>query len=518
MTVYHPRAHATVHPERPALIFADSGESLSYAALVERSDRAACLFEHFGLGEGDTVAIFLENHIRYPELCWAAKNSGITYACVSSQSSVEDASYVVDNCDAKLLISSAHLAPVALEVAGRAPGLRACLMIDGAQSPFQSYETLLAQMPASPLKGRRRGPSMLYSSGTTGRPKGVRTALPAEGPEVPPRRFAMLQQRYGFDADTVLLAPGPQYHAAPGRFMMSVQRAGGTLVSFRRFDAEATLAAMERYRVTHGLFVPTMSIRLLELPAQTRSRYRLDSLKCVVHLAAPCPIPVKERIIDWWGPIVEEMYAGTEAVGHTLINSQEWLAHKGSVGRPAAGAAIRILDESGRELPPFTPGLIHMRNGHRFEYYKDPEKTRGAIDDEGWGTLGDIGYLDHDGYLYLTDRQSHMIISGGVNIYPQEAENVLYAHPAIADVAVIGVPHPVFGEEVKAVVQPRTFPVAEPEQLAEDIIAFCRARLSRIKCPRTVDFVESLPRTETGKLLKRVIKDRYWAGRQSRIV
>jgi long-chain acyl-CoA synthetase len=282
--------------------------------------------------------------------------------------------------------------------------------------------------------------------------------------------------------------------------MMSVQRTGGTMISFQKFDAQATLEAIDRYRATFGIFVPTMFVRMLALPDAVRARYDGSSMRCALHLAAPCPIPVKERMIAWWGPIIEELYGGTEAIGHLLISSAEWLAHKGSVGRPATGCRVKILDDEGRELPPMAPGVIWMNNGHRFEYYKDAEKTRGSITDDGWGTLGDIGYLDDDGYLYLTDRKAHMIISGGVNIYPQEAENVLYAHPAVEDVAVIGVPHDTMGEEVKAVVQLKSGTTAS-DALADELIAYCRARLSLPKCPRSVDFVDELPRSEAGKLV-----------------
>lgn len=284
------------------------------------------LFQRLGLQQGDTLIIWLENHIRYAELCWAAKNSGITYACISSQASVADAAYIVKNSDAKLLISSSNLAEFAVPVARNVSSDLRCLMIDGAQAPFECYDSLLEKESATPLSGRRRGPSMLYSSGTTGRPKGVRTALPEDGPEIPPRRFVMLQQRYGLAEDTVLVCPGPFYHAAPGRFMMSMQRAGGTLIGFRRFDAQRTLDAIEQYEATHGLFVPTMFIRLLDLPEATRERYARNKMRCVLHLGAPCPAPVKERMIEWWGPIIEEMYSGTEAVGHTMIDSQDGCA------------------------------------------------------------------------------------------------------------------------------------------------------------------------------------------------
>jgi acyl-CoA synthetase (AMP-forming)/AMP-acid ligase II len=486
----------------------DGGGSISYGDMVANADRAAQLFQQLGLNQGDTIAIHLENHLRYPEICWAAKNSGITYACVSSLSSADDAGYIVDNSDAKLLITSAALADVAIQVVRSRKHLL-CLMLDGAASPFGRYEDLLERAPATPLHNRWRGPSMLYSSGTTGRPKGVRTPLMEEPPETPPRRLAMLVRRYGLAADTVLINPGPLYHAAPGRFMMSVHRTGGTVIGFRKFDAEATLRAIQDFRATHGVFVPTMLIRMLQLPEDVRDRYNHASLRCAIHLAAPCPISIKERMIQWWGPIIYELYGGTEAVGYTLISSDEWLAHKGSVGRADLGCNIRILDDAGNELPPFEPGVIYMFNGNRFEYHKDPEKTRTVFTTDGWATLGDIGYLDREGYLYLTDRQAHMIISGGVNIYPQEAENVLAAHPDVADVAVIGVPHPEFGEEVKAVVQLLQDP-DDPQSLEEELIAHCRFTLSAIKCPRSVDFVKQLPRNEAGKLLKRELRKLYW--------
>lgn len=518
MTVPHPRAHAAAHPDKPALIIADTGESISYAQLIERADRAAQLFASLGLVEGDTLALLLENHVRYPELIWAAKNSGITYVCISSQSSVDDAAYIVDNCDAKLLVSSARLADVARPLAQRLGDRLQYLMVDGEAAPhFPSYEALLErETPVAP-QGRRRGPSMLYSSGTTGRPKGVRATTPVEPPEVPPRRHGLLVQQYGYDADTVLINPGPMYHAGPGRFMVCVLRCGGTVVSLRKFDAPAVLQAIETHRATHGLFVPTMFIRMLRLDDAQRTRHDLSRLRCVVHLGAPCPIPVKEKMIEWLGPVIDEMYAGTESIGHTFIGSRDWLAHKGSVGKPPAGCRIRIVDENDNDQPTGVPGLIRLHNGNRFAYHKDEEKTRGAIDAQGWGTFGDVGYLDDEGYLYLTDRQSHMIISGGVNIYPQEAENLLATHPGVTDVAVIGVPHAEFGEEVKAVVQPRVFPVPHPEIFAAELIAYCRWRLTALKCPRTVDFVETLPRSESGKLLKRLVKEPYWAGRSSLI-
>jgi long-chain acyl-CoA synthetase len=517
VNILHPRAVASHFPEKAALIIADTGESLSYATLVANSDRAAQLFAAMGLVEGDTIALFLENHISFPELCWAAKNSGITYACIGRQSSVSDASYIVENSGAKLLVSSSTLREVALAVSARCGDKVQYLMLDGVSAPYLPYESMRDDMPALPLAGRRRGPSMLYSSGTTGQPKGVKTPLPDEAPEIPPRRLAMLQHYYGLDADTVLVNPGPFYHAAPGRFMISLQRLGGTTVAFKKFDAEATLAAIETYRATHGLYVPTMFIRMLRLDKAVRESYSSEHLSCVIHLAAPCPIPVKEQMIAWWGPVIQEMYGGTEAVGHTFINSNQWLAHKGSVGLPAKGCEIRIIAEDGRDLEANAIGAIYMRNGNQFEYHGDSAKTKGVFIDGGWATLGDIGYLDDDGYLYLTDRKAHMIVSGGVNIYPQETENILYGHPQIADVAVIGVPHDEFGEEVKAVVQVRG-ELNNPVELEKNIINYCRQHLSPIKCPRSVDFVDELPRNEAGKLVKRIVRDAYWQGRNSKLV
>ena len=505
----HPRAVAEEEPDRPALIMADRGQSISYRELVERSDRAANLFASLGLVEGDTVAFLLENDIRYPELIWAAKNSGIRYVCVSTHLNGLDAAYVVGDCGAKLLVTSWAMRGVAAEALAGLSSCPALLMIDGAEPPFAAYEAALERQPATPPSGRRRGPSMLYSSGTTGRPKGVKTLIPEAPPETPPQRYPMLLQQYGFGADTVLVNPGPFYHAAPNRFMVSVMRAGGTVIGFSAFDPAAVLAALGRFRVTHGFFVPTMFGRMLKLDEATRAAVDTSSLRHAIHAAAPCPVEVKRAMIRWWGPVIAELYGGTEAFGHTFINSEEWLAHPGSVGRAAQGCSIKIVDEAGHRLQLGQRGRIMMANGLRVEYHGDDAKTGALYDDEGYASLGDVGYLDGDGYLYLTDRESHMIIVGGVNIYPQEAEAVLEQHPAIADVAVIGVPDADMGEAVKAVVQLHS-PGAGDAELAEDILAFCRARLSLHKCPRSVDFVASLPRNEVGKLVKRTLRASYW--------
>jgi long-chain acyl-CoA synthetase len=283
-----------------------------------------------------------------------------------------------------------------------------------------------------------------------------------------------------------------------------------------KFDAEQALALIERYRVTHSQWVPTMFVRLLRLPEDVKRKYDLSTHRCAVHAAAPCPIEIKRQMIEWWGPILYEYYAGSEGNGFAVINSEEWLAHPGSVGRAILGE-LRILDEDGRQCPPRVAGGIYFANGPKFEYHNDPAKTAGAYSTEGWSTLGDVGYVDEEGWLYLTDRKAYMIISGGVNIYPQEAENVLTAHPKVVDVAVFGVPNAEFGEEVKAVVQPVDMAQAGPP-LAEELIAYCRERLADVKCPRSIDFDPELPRHPNGKLYKRILRDRYWRDRASNII
>jgi acyl-CoA synthetase (AMP-forming)/AMP-acid ligase II len=513
----HPRSVAAIDPDRPAVIMAESGERLSYGALIRRTDQAANLFAALGLEAGDTIAILLENHIRYAEICWAAKNSGLYYACIGCQLNTPDVHYIVRNCDAKLLISSWALRERALDVAALLGPDVALLMIDGAEAPFRSYEHLLETEEATPLPGRTRGASMLYSSGTTGRPKGVRMPLEPVPPEVPPRRYPILLASFGFCDRMVFVNPGPLYHAAPLRLMMSTHRVGGTAINFVKFDPVLALEMIRRHRATHGFFVPTMFVRMLRLSPGERAAADVSSMRCAIHGAAPCPIAIKEAMLAWWGKVIYELYGGTEGIGQTIISPEEWLAHKGSVGRPPRGMSVKILGPAGEELGPHQPGLIYARGGARFSYYKEPEQTESVYTADGYATFGDIGYVDEEGYLYLTDRHAHMIISGGVNIYPQEAENVLITHPKIADVAVIGVPDPEFGEQVKAIVE-LDAPCGDPAGLAEEIIAFCRARLSPIKCPRSVDFIDRLPRNDLGKLQKRDLRRRYWADHATLIV
>jgi len=501
----HPTELAERLGDRPAIIMARTGETISFAELEDRSNRLAQLFRARGIERGDVVAIFLENNPRFLEVAWAAHRCGLLYTAVNSHLTADEAAYIVNDCGARLLVSSAALAPVATEldidVAHR-------LMIDGVAPGWESYEDAVAAHPPVPVADECQGDFMLYSSGTTGRPKGIRRPMsfaPLDEPEA-----VSLYDALGLVEGAVYLCPAPLYHSAPMAWSMASLRRGATVVVMERFDPAEMLELIEKHHITHAQLVPTMFVRLLKLPEDERKGYDVSSLQAVVHAAAPCPVDVKQQMIDWWGPIISEYYSATEGMGATFITSPEWLEHRGSVGRSMLGA-VHILDDDGNELPPGEPGVIWFEGGQAFEYHNDPDKTAEARVD-GLATVGDVGYVDEDGYLYLTDRKTFMIISGGVNIYPQEAENVLVAHPKVMDVAVIGVPNEDLGEEVKAVVQPMRWEDAGPE-LETELLEWCRERLSTYKRPRSIDFEKELPRLDTGKLYKRLLRDRYWAGR-----
>lgn len=498
----HPFVHAASQPEKPALIMAGSGARLSYAELEARSNQAAHLYRAAGLKRGDVIALFLENLLDYLPLVWGAQRSGLYYTCISTRLTAEEAGYIVADCGAKLLIASAALAASA-----DLPALPHRYALGGDIAGYVRLEPALAGLPTSRIADESAGRDMLYSSGTTGRPKGVTGPLSDVPLDQPDPLSSMAGRLYGLGPDSIYLSPAPLYHAAPLRYCMSVHRYGGTVVMMEKFDAEQYLALVERHRVTHSQVVPTMFVRMLKLPDDVRARYDVSSLQAVIHAAAPCPIEVKERMIGWFGERIYEYYSATEGAGFTTISPQEWLRKKGSVGKAVLGET-RIVGEDGELLPAGREGRIFFHGGPPVAYHNAPEKTAEATGQHG-ATFGDIGYVDGDGYLFLTDRASYMIISGGVNVYPQETENVLVMHPKVADVAVIGVPNEELGEEVKAVVEPRDWADAGPELEAE-LIAFARARLSSIKCPRSIDFDPALPRHDTGKLYKRLLKDRYW--------
>lgn len=508
----HPGAIAAVTPDKPAVILAGSGQVVTYRQLDEESNRLAHLFRAAGLRPGDHVAFMLENHPLFLAVAWAAHRAGLYYTAISSRLQTDELAYIVGNCEARIFVTSAALSP-SIEAIG--PRVERKLMLDGVTPGFESYEEAVAGMPVTPIEDEVQGGDMLYSSGTTGRPKGVKPALGGLPLEEPSVLLRLIQGLFAPTGDSVYLSPAPLYHAAPLRYCMQFQRLGCTVVVMERFDPERYLEAVERYRITHSQLVPTMFIKMLKLPAETRAKYDVSSLRCAIHAAAPCPIPAKEAMIEWWGPIIHEYYAGTEGNGFLYTNSQDWLAHKGTVGRSLLGT-VHVCDEEGNDLATGEDGTVYFADSARFEYHGDPEKTRSVQDPQGrgWTTLGDIGHLDADGFLYLTDRRSYMIISGGVNIYPQEAENLLALHPKVADVAVFGVPDEEMGEQVKAVVQPADPQEAGPALEAE-LIAHCRAHLAHYKCPKSVDFREELPRHPTGKLYKRLLRDEYWPARTS---
>ncbi len=511
----HPCHHAQAHPDKPAYIMASSGESVSYRQLDQQSNRIAQLFRSLGLQPGDHIALFLENSPRFFEICWGAQRSGLIYTAISSRLTAPEVDYIVGDCGAKLFVTSAALAERAAELAAMMKGVAHRFMIGDVIGGYQSWEDAVARQPATRIAHETAGHDMLYSSGTTGRPKGVLPVVEPQPIDADNPLLQITRQAYGMDENTIYLSPAPLYHAAPLRFNMTVMKLGGTCIVMEAFDAEEFLRLVGQYKVTHSQLVPTMFVRFLKLPDEVRARYDMSSLKCVIHAAAPCPIPVKEKMIEWWGPIIWEYYAGTEGNGLTLCNSQEWLAHKGTVGRAVLGT-LKICDDQGNELPAGQPGTIYFAEGRPFEYHNDPRKTAESRHPKGWSTLGDVGFVDADGYLHLTDRKAFMIISGGVNIYPQEAENLLINHPKVMDCAVFGVPNEEFGEEVKAVVQPRDMSDASP-QLAEELIAYCKQNLAALKCPRSIDFAPELPRHPTGKLYKRLLRERYWQGRATKI-
>jgi len=502
-----PDWHAQRRPDKPAYVMAHSGEAVSYRELVDRSRRIARVLRDRGVAPGDRIAILMENNPRFLEVAWAGQRAALRYTAVSTRLTPAEVGYILADSGATALFTSVASAEVARAALPLAPSVASRFCVDGAAEGFEELAPLLVSRPATPLDDEAEGIDMLYSSGTTGRPKGVVDRLPFAPLGTPPGVAALLQTRWGFGADSVYLSPAPLYHAAPLRFNMTVHRFGGTSVVMESFDAAEALALIERHRVTHTQMVPTMFIRMLKLPEEQRRAFDLGSLRCVIHAAAPCPPAVKEAMIDWLGPIVHEYYASTENALFTAITPEEALRRPGSVGRALVGVP-HVLDDDGREQPPGVPGTIWSEGGPDFEYHNDPEKTASAHDEHGWTSVGDVGYLDEDGYLYLTDRKADVIISGGVNVYPQEAESLLVTHPAVADVAVFGVPHEELGEVVKAVVQPTSMEDAGPA-LEARLLEFCTQRLARYKCPRSIDFEAELPRHPTGKLYKRLLRDRY---------
>jgi long-chain acyl-CoA synthetase len=506
--------HAIRAAQSPALIVAD-GDTISYGELFVRSQRVAALLYGAGLRRGDGVALVLLNCPEFFEITWGCQLSGLYYTAVNTHFTAEEVAYVVEDSDARAVFVDASMADLAGRILEANAGVDVHVSVGGSLPGWRAYDDAVPTAGDAPPPSD--GSEMLYSSGTTGRPKAVRRPLPVDGNGSWAQNVLeySLTQGYRMTGSSVYLSPAPLYHAAGVNYTMAVHRVGAASILMRRFDAESVLRLIETQHVTHAQFVPTMFVRMLKLPDEVRRSYDVSSLQCVIHAAAPCPLDVKHRMMEWFGPIIHEYYGGTEGFAGTTIGPEEWLTHPGSVGKPMS--AVHVLGDDQVELPVGEAGELFFEGGPAFEYFKDPEKTASVANERGWRSLGDMGYVDGDGYLYLTDRSTFMIVSGGVNIYPQEAENLLIMHPKLVDAAVFGVPNDEFGEEVKAVVQP-VDGVEVGAALEAELIAYCRANLAAYKCPRTVEFDPALPRDPNGKLYKRRIRERYWQGRMSRIV
>jgi long-chain acyl-CoA synthetase len=507
----YPGTYAAQAPDRIAAVMTGTGETLSYGDLERRSVQLAHVLYQAGLRPGDVVALLTENNLRAFEVYWAALRSGLYITAVNNHLKPDEVAYIVSDSGAAALIVSAEQGATAEAITGLTADVKLRLAYGGPLKDHGRYERAIAAASAVPFADQPHGATMLYSSGTTGRPKGVRPPLPAIQVSEPGEALVTLAgQFFGVNQDSVYLSPGPIYHAAPLRWCGAIQALGGTVAMMKRFDAEHALQVIQDRHATHAQFVPTMFVRMLQLPPGVRDRYDVSSLRVAIHAAAPCPVEVKQKMIDWWGPVLVEYYAGTEGNGMTAIDSGTWLTKPGTVGRAVYGS-VRICADDGTQLPAGQTGVVYFeRDEVPFSYHNDPEKTRAAQHPAhpAWTTLGDIGYLDEDGFLFLTDRRAFMIISGGVNIYPQEIENVLALHPAVYDVAVIGLPDPEMGESVTAFIQPAADAVPGPE-LEQEIIAYVKSRIASFKAPRTIRFVDELPRSEAGKLIKSQLKAMY---------
>lgn len=514
----YPGHWAQVHPDKTAIINTLTGAEQTYAQLNNRSNQLAQLLWDKGLRRGDHIAIFMDNDIRYFEVVWAALRSGLYITTINRYLTCEEAGYIADDCEAQALITASTM-PEANGLHEHAPNCHTWLSMDNNLAGFDDYDEAIAAYPAEPLAEEPAGGMMLYSSGTTGRPKGIKRPLPDTHINEPQAALGGLQQMlWGWSEDTIYLSPAPLYHSAPIGFCTATLACGGTVAMMPKFDAQEALRAIENFNVTHSQWVPTMFSRMLKLDID-RNQFDLSSLQVAIHAAAPCPRKVKEEMLDWWGDIIYEYYAGTELNGFTHITPQAWRTKPGTVGQPILGV-IHICDEDGNELPAGQEGIVYFELPEvAFTYHNDEQKTKDTQHPQhpNWSALGDVGYVDEDGYLFLTDRATFMIISGGVNIYPQEIEDAMVMHPKITDVAVVGVPNQEMGEEVKAVVQ-LAEGLTPSTELEHELLEYTREHIAHFKCPRSIDFEDELPRLPTGKLYKRILKDRYWGKGDSKIV
>jgi long-chain acyl-CoA synthetase len=503
---HHIATFARHTPDRAAVILAPTGSSVTYRELDERSLRLSAFLKANGLVEGDHVAIMMANSGNYLLVCWAAQRLGLVYIPINWHLAAGEAAYIIADSDAKAIFVSEDVHPILMSVAAQLRHIALALTTGPSFGMFKNLDRVIDSVDEVSEVGYHEGSIMFYSSGTTGRPKGVtRKQAALQWGQLPPTDM-YLKTTYGLNRDTVYLVPAPLYHAAALVWAMNVLRSGGTVVVMEGFDPLDALRLIETHRVTHAQFVPTMFVRMLSLADDERRKHCLSSLKCVLHAAAPCPIPIKIQMIEWLGPIIHEYYAGSERNGLAAVDSATWLTRPGTVGKAVVGQ-IHIVGEDGTELPAGEDGLIYFSGGNEFAYYKDPVKTASAFNELGWSTLGDIGHIDPEGFLFIADRRTDLIIVGGLNVYPKEAEDALMQHPSVADVAVIGLPNAEYGQEVKAVVELKSG-ISPSALLAEEMLAFCKARIAAYKCPRSVDFA-ALPRLPNGKMLKRSIREEY---------
>ncbi|UOR09247.1 acyl-CoA synthetase [Qipengyuania flava] len=503
----HPITHAQTRPDHPAMIMAGSGETVTFGEMDAYANRFAQLLRARGLERGDHFAVLMENNVHYLQVVWGSQRAGTMMVPISTRLTAPEIAYILKDAGAKFLLTSTHYAEAIAGIRSECPDLP--LLIVGGEGD-EDYEAALAAQPSEPIADQAPGQYMLYSSGTTGRPKGVKPAPPEDDDILainPLVGLAVMGAGMPADGSMVYLSPAPLYHAAPIGWCTTAQRLGGTVVVMEKFDPEHALETIEKYKVTDSQWVPTHFVRMLKLDPEVRTRYDLSSHQRALHAAAPCPIPIKREMIEWWGPIINEYYAGSEGIGMTLIRAEDWLTHPGSVGKAIHGT-LHVCDAEGEEVPAGQDGLLYFENDQIPTYHNDPEKTREAMHPKGWMTLGDIGHVDEDGFLFLTDRKSHMIISGGVNIYPQEIENLLVTHDKVMDAAVIGAPCSDFGEKVVAVVQPMDMAEAG-DALEAELRDFLAPSLAKIKMPKLFDFRPQLPREANGKLYKRELRDEY---------
>ncbi|QIB67728.1 acyl-CoA synthetase [Kineobactrum salinum] len=504
----HPAVTAETYPHKPAIIMGESGHMVTYGELDERSNRVAQLFRSLGLRKGDHIGMMLENSHQFLEICWGAQRAGLIFTPVGLHLPQEEAAYILDNCGASLFVVSHGQGEAAARLRDCVAGLRHCFMIDGIQTGFESWEEAVAEQPAQRIDDEANGVPMFYSAGTTGQPKGVFRPPDSDDVNAPHPLADSLGAAFGFSPETVYLSPAPLYHAAPLHFNMMNLYQGGTSIIMEYFEPELALRLIEEHRATHSQWAPIMFVRMLKLPQEVRERYDPGSMQYAIHAGASCPVEVKEQMIAWWGEVLVEYYTASEGIGITAIDSANWLTHKGSVGRALVGQ-VHIVDAQGRELPPGETGAVYFSGEQaQFSYHGEPARTAEAFNERGWATTGDLGYLDRDGYLYLTDRKDSMISRGGVSISPQEIENLLINHDKVADVAVFGIPSAEFGEEVKAVVQPMNW-VDATDEVAIEITEWLRERISHLKLPRSLDFHRQLPRRDDGKLYKRHLLEEY---------